>query len=62
MPEDFDLAIQLHSDFIARELGKRSVSPSDAILDILNRSRTVQNLLPKARAIIKDQESSTTTE
>lgn len=60
MPEDFDLAIQLHSDYIARELGKRSVSPSDAVLDILNRSRTVQNLLPKARAIIKNNESTTT--
>lgn len=56
MPEDFDLAIQFHSEFIARELGKRSVSPSDAILDILNRSRTVQDLLPKARAIIKSKQ------
>lgn len=56
IPEDFDVAIQLHSEFIARELGKRSVSPSDAILDIFNRSYTVQRLLPKARAIIKSKQ------
>lgn len=53
LPEDFDLAIQLHAEYIARALGKTSVSPSDAILDILNRSRTVKDLLPKARATIK---------
>lgn len=52
-PEEISLVLDLHAVALAEETGRNVVTRSEANVDLLYGARRVQDLLPKARAIIK---------
>lgn len=61
--EEMALVIELHRQNLLEEADVvRGISTSDAVLDLLYRTRAVLDLLPTARTIIRDKQRDTTTE